>query len=166
MPIDFDNRHGLLTVNERSISARLRAVLRAEDRAEAEVSLSWVTDADIHDLNREWRGVDRPTDVLSFAFDEDDDLTMPVDVLGEIVVSLDAAARQAAMVREQLAAPEYDLQTETTFLCIHGLLHLLGYDHQEPAEAEVMEALERKYLAPVSKVNVHALDRSNHGLAE
>ncbi len=166
MPIDFDQRHPTQKVNQRALSARLRAVLRAEDRPEAEVSISWVGDAEIHELNREWRGVDRPTDVLSFAFDEDDDLDLPVDVLGEIVVSLDAAERQAALVRQQLGAPDYDLQCEATFLCIHGLLHLLGYDHQQPDEAEAMEALERKYLAPTSKVDVHALDRTDHGLPE
>lgn len=164
MPIDFDIRHPTLRVNQRQLGAVLRAVLKDQGRARAEVSVSCVEDAEIRALNAQWRGIDRVTDVLSFALDESEDDVLPMDVLGDIVVSLDTAQRQAEQVRTQLEAPTYGLQQEATFLCIHGILHLLGYDHQEAEDAGEMEGLERKYLAGVCSVDVHALDRSDHGL--
>lgn len=111
---------------------------------ETEVSISFVTDEAIHELNREWRGVDRPTDVLSFECDGYDD-DMPVlegeaFELGDIVVAPDVAEAQA---------PTFGLSFahEASLLVTHGLLHLCGYDHMEDAEALVMEARERELLS-------------------
>ncbi len=106
----------------------------------AEVSVMLTNDDAVHALNREYRGVDRPTNVLSFAAldDEDEPIVNPM-LLGDIVVAFETTEREAA---EQNKSPE-----EHFFhLIVHGVLHLIGYDHVEDADAEVMEALETKIM--------------------
>lgn len=127
------------------VASLAELVMRSEDVPEnAEVSISFVSDEDIHELNREWRGVDRPTDVLSFECDgAGEDMPAPacaVFELGDIVVAPDVAERQA---------PTYGLSfaDEVSLLVCHGLLHLCGYDHMEDGEAQVMESRERELLS-------------------
>lgn len=106
----------------------------------AEVSVMLTNDDAVHALNREYRGVDRPTNVLSFAAldDEDEPIVDPM-LLGDIVVAFETTEREAT---EQNKSPE-----EHFFhLIVHGVLHLIGYDHVEDADAEVMEALETKIM--------------------
>jgi probable rRNA maturation factor len=97
----------------------------------AEVSILITTDPEVHVLNREYRGKDRPTDVLSFSMREGGGLAG--DLLGDIVISIETAGRQA---REK----GWSLEEEVAFLLLHGLLHLLGYDHERDEDAEVMDA--------------------------
>lgn len=113
---------------------------------DVEVGVLWVDDAYIKTLNREYRGKDCPTDVLSFALqeqsgDEPEILDDPFRemVLGDIVISLETAQRQA----EEFG---HTLERETAFLLVHGMLHLLGYDHQEEAEQLKMRQEEEKIL--------------------
>ncbi|WP_249299211.1 rRNA maturation RNase YbeY [Feifania hominis] len=115
--------------------------LRAEGFPEpAEISVTFVDDEAIHELNLQARGVDRPTDVLSFPLLEWDgepdfeavrNRATGAVMLGDIVLSLERAAAQAQ---------EYghSFERETGFLCVHSMLHLLGYDHVEPDEEQVM----------------------------
>lgn len=167
MPVATDNRHPTLRVDRKRLNQHLRGALKQLGRAHAEVSVSLVDDAEIRALNKQWRGVDAVTDVLSFAFDETDSPDVGLDLLGDIVVSLDTAERQVAIVhganagRPELA--QYRLDEEVLFLATHGLLHLCGYDHQENATADAMEALERKLMASVTTLDVHGADRSEHG---
>ena len=121
-----------------------RFVIEHEGKPDTtEASVSFVTNEAIHELNREWRDVDRPTDVLSFECDGfDDDMPVLADEafeLGDIVIAPDVAEAQA---------PEYGLSFahEMSLLITHGLLHLCGYDHMEEDEALVMEARERDLL--------------------
>ena len=115
-------------------------VLGAFGLDEAELSIVLCDDAFIHPLNRDWRGKDRPTDVLSFAQREGEEADEDDPVLGDVVISLETAARQAA---ERGHGTAHELRV----LLIHGICHLLGYDHEEDEEAEEMEALERDLLA-------------------
>ncbi len=137
-----------------------RLVLEREDvPTTTEVSISFVDDDAIHELNRTWRGIDRPTDVLSFECDGAGD-DMPVIEgeafeLGDIVIAPDVAEAQA---------PTYGVSFahEVSLLVTHGLLHLCGYDHMEDAEAEEMEARERELLGefwgrPFKRSEVDAL---------
>lgn len=127
------------------IEALAAFVIEREDVPdEAEVSIGFVTDDEIHVLNREWRGVDRPTDVLSFECDGVDD-DMPTHdgeafELGDIIVAPDVAEAQA---------PSYGLSfaEEMSLLITHGLLHLCGYDHMEDDEARIMESREQELLS-------------------
>lgn len=167
MPVVTDNRHPTLRVDRKRLATHLRTALRHLGRLNAEVSVSLVTDEEIQSLNAEWRGVNAVTDVLSFALEEVDMPDVGVEMLGDIVVSLDTAARQVAIVhganahRPEIA--QYRLDEEVLFLATHGLLHLCGHDHQEAAEADAMEALERKLMAGVTSLDLHAADRSTHG---
>lgn len=94
----------------------------------------------IHNLNREYRGIDRPTDVITFALEDNKDfVTLDHRVLGDIYISLDKAIEQAK---------EYGhgLKREICFLAVHGFLHLLGYDHMKKEEEEVMFGLQEVIL--------------------
>jgi probable rRNA maturation factor len=107
-----------------------------------EVSVRFVDDATIHELNRTYRAVDRPTDVLSFAMLEGDESFPIVDeivMLGDIVVSVDTAKVQA---------DEYghSLERELAFLLVHGFLHLNGYDHQDDESEREMFGLQEDIL--------------------
>ncbi len=168
MPVATDNRHPNLRVDRKRLNQHLRTALKKLGRAHAEVSVSLVDDAEIRALNKQWRGVDTVTDVLSFAFDETDSPDVGVDILGDIVISLDTAERQVAIVHGANAGrPEmaqYRLDEEVLFLATHGLLHLCGHDHQETPEAEAMEAMERTLMASVTTLDLHAADRSEHGV--
>ncbi len=120
-----------LTLVRRDIDVLMSAV----GEADSSLSLSFVRDPEIRELNRLHRHKDTPTDVLSFPMEPDlDDVER---LIGDIVISLDTAARQAA-------AYDASLQTEVQRLLIHGILHLLGHDHMEADERAVMEAEERR----------------------
>lgn len=115
------------------VQADAEALLVAARCGECELSIVLCGDSWIRPLNREWRGKDDATDVLSFPQDD-------AVVLGDLVVSLDTARRQA----EERA---YSLRDEVRVLLVHGLLHLLGYDHETSAEdLEEMAAAERTLL--------------------
>ena len=119
----------------RSDGQRLLVVL---DEAPAELTVSLVDDAEIQHLNREYRGKDRPTDVLAFAMREGTRVGGDQVILGDVVISLDTAARQA---RRRNVPTDAEVRT----LLIHGVLHLLGYDHERSAaEARRMRAMERQ----------------------
>jgi rRNA maturation RNase YbeY len=115
---------------------RLLAALRLSD---AELSLLLVSDREMHRLNQAWRGKDRPTDVLAFAQAEGPG-GAPEGLLGDVVISVDTARRQAGERGHSLAGG-------ATRLLVHGLLHLLGYDHERSAaEARRMARKERRLL--------------------
>ncbi len=138
---------------------RLLAQLGVEDR---EVSIVLTDDEEIAELNSVYRQKSGPTDVLSFPQESPDivgfeGLPMP---LGDIVVSVPTAARQVGegcLPRiAQLVGPkragEWNLREEVTFLVIHGLLHLLGYDHMTEEEAREMEAKEASLLSTLLRL--------------
>jgi probable rRNA maturation factor len=108
---------------------------------EAEVSLLITDDAYICRLNRRYRGIPKPTDVLSFSMNEGERLVSGITgpVLGDIIISAERALAQAL---EYGHGPV----REMAFLTAHGMLHLLGYDHMEPREAAEMERLQEEIL--------------------
>lgn len=109
-------------------------MLEALGLPDAELSVVLCDDATIHALNRDHRGKDAPTDVLAFALREGPHAEFAGDLLGDVVVSLDTAARQAAARHRPVA-------DEVRFLLAHGLLHLLGHDH--PDEGSLRRMLAR-----------------------
>ena len=124
-----------------ALAARLgrsaRRLLRALDLRHGELSLLLVSDGEMRRLNRRWRGRDRPTDVLAFAQAEGPG-GAPDGMLGDVVISVDTARRQAAERGETLGR-------EAERLLVHGVLHLLGYDHERStAEARRMQRRERE----------------------
>jgi len=122
------------------VIADAEVVLRLLELNEAELSIVLCDDAFIHPLNLEYRGIDKPTDVLSFAMREGEEAFEEDPTLGDVVISIDTAQRQAD-------ERGHSLGRELRVLLVHGILHLLGYDHEEDAEAELMQAEELRLLA-------------------
>jgi probable rRNA maturation factor len=123
-------------VAETAITATLHCT-DAKLRAGTEISLLLCDDAVIRGLNRRWRGQDKPTNVLSFPAAAG---AADTPILGDIAIAFETMAREAAEEGKSLPA-------HFSHLTVHGLLHLLGYDHQSAAEAEMMEQTERESLA-------------------
>ncbi|MEZ5871431.1 MAG: rRNA maturation RNase YbeY [Nitratireductor sp.] len=106
----------------------------------AELSMVFTDDADMQVINREWRGMDKPTNVLSFPGEDIEPGESGGLVLGDIVLALETVRREA-----ELEAKAFDHHLR--HLVVHGLLHLFGYDHMNDEEARKMEDLERATLA-------------------
>jgi len=129
-------RAGVRISHVRDDAARLLRLLDLD----AELSVVLVDDAEMRTLNATYRHIDRPTDVLAFAMREGDGGGLHPDVLGDIAISVDTAARQAAARGAAVA-------DEVRVLLTHGLLHLVGYDHERsPAEARRMFGRQRALL--------------------
>ncbi len=119
---------------------RLAKLLRSSGFPDAELSVLFVGDRAMRTLNHEWRHIDRTTDVLSFSQREGRFAEIRPELLGDIVISVPRAERQA---REA----GHTLTREIERLLVHGLLHLLGYDHERgPAEAGRMRRRERQFM--------------------
>lgn len=109
-----------------------------EENEEAELVIRLVDEAESQQLNRDYRGRDRPTNVLSFAFEPPPGV--PSAHLGDLVICAPVVAREARQQRKPLL-------NHWAHMVVHGILHLRGFDHQVSAEAERMEARERRILA-------------------
>ena len=116
---------------------RSRAMLGAVGHRGSELSVALVDDREIRKLNGEWRGKKRSTDVLSFSLLEGEGSLHRGRLLGDVIISVETAARQAARRHR-------GLDEEIARLLIHGLLHILGHDHEDPDEAKVMRAEQRR----------------------
>jgi probable rRNA maturation factor len=114
----------------------------------AEISMLLCDDARIRVLNAQWRGIDKPTNVLSFPAADPDDLeTAPL--LGDIAIALETVVREAE-------AEQKAFRDHYTHLVVHGVLHLLGFDHEMDEEAEEMETTERRILAGLGIADPYA----------
>jgi probable rRNA maturation factor len=139
--VDVRTRGIRRAVDPRTIRRRAEKLLLALGLPDAELSILLCTDDLIAELNAEYRGIDRSTDVLSFPLDEAPDTGGGHRMLGDIVVSIDTARVQALRHRHRLL-------DELTFLLVHGLLHLIGYDHRTDADADRMDRRARELLVP------------------
>ena len=179
--VEIDDEVGQHILKHDEVERLVRAVLGGEECIEpCEVSVSFVDEDTIHRLNQEYRGIDRPTDVLSFNIDDpdeyeeaqldedfddedfdedeeadydenDEDDERAVFMLGDVIVCPSVVEAQAEGFGNTVA-------DEMRLLLTHGCLHLMGYDHEEAEEAEEMEALERRYLAGFASVPAEALN--------
>ena len=149
LQLAWNNEQEEIAISEELVSTLELLLQKAGDVegvSDGEVALTFVDDKQIHELNMEYRGIDRPTDVLSFAMneftdeeldivyelEEDEELQDMPEMLGDIIISVN---------RAQIQSEEYghSLEREIGFLFVHGFLHLLGYDHQDKeSEAEMM----------------------------
>ncbi|MBN9241294.1 MAG: rRNA maturation RNase YbeY [Mesorhizobium sp.] len=147
-PIDIDltveagewpGETALTTLVDRAVAATF-AELGSSRPGESELGVVFTDDARIRELNAGWRGKDKATNVLSFpAFPETKAGPLP-PMLGDIVLAAETVAAEAALEGKPL-------DNHISHLVVHGLLHLLGHDHETEAEAEEMETLERRILA-------------------
>jgi probable rRNA maturation factor len=136
-------------VSSGEVQGVAEVMLRALKLSRAELSVMLCDDATIHTLNRDYRRKDKPTDVLAFALREGKDGHLAGDTLGDVVISLETAQRQA---RERSIAT----RDEVRMLLAHGLLHLLGWDHRTDAEDRRMRAEVDRLLAAVVRSEVRA----------
>jgi probable rRNA maturation factor len=133
----LERRRDLPRVDRRRLRSRARRVLGALGQPRAELSIRLADDAEMRELNAAWRGRARPTDVLAFSLLEGEDAERRGALLGDVVLGVETAARQARRRRSSL-------DEELARLLIHGTLHLLGHDHQRVREARAMRAEERR----------------------
>ncbi len=134
-----------------AVELAANAALKHENAESRFLSVVLTTDENIHEYNREYRSVDRTTDVLSFPADEGDDLLAPPDgFLGDIMISIPRA-------REQAKALGHSTEREILFLTVHGVLHLLGYDHMRPEDEQIMLPVQRSI---VEGIELSAKNRS------
>lgn len=148
MELDFDSQiPGYEEYEDIYLSLLEKTFKHLKLSCQAILSVTFVNDEFIHQMNRDYRKVDRPTDVISFAFldnvsDRNEQLHGKGPVcLGDIYISVDRAKAQA----EEYG---HSLQRELSFLFVHGLLHLLGYDHMTKEDEEVMFKLQDEILPP------------------
>ena len=137
---------GVTVLAERAVGAAL--AVAADAPTDAEVSLVLCDDAFIRALNRTWRGKDQPTNVLSFPTDAPG--TGPA-LLGDIVVAYQTSAREADEEGRSLG-------DHLAHLIVHGMLHLLDYDHGDDGAADVMEGLESRALASIGIASPYAVE--------
>ena len=105
--------------------------LKREKLEQVEFNIIFVDINKIHEINKTYRGIDRPTDVISFALEDNMDIALDHRLLGDIYICLEKA-------HEQAIEYNHSYLRELSFLMIHGLLHLLGYDHMKPEEEKIM----------------------------
>jgi probable rRNA maturation factor len=138
----FDNRQDIMEIteaNEKAIETAVGTVLKAENHSgNYEVSVSFVSNEEIRELNRDYRNVDSETDVLSFPMDDDDEFD-GVIILGDIVLS-------TQRIIEQANEFGHSLEREMIYLTVHSMLHLLGYDHMITSEKEEMRQREKEIM--------------------
>jgi len=138
--LEVDNRHPGRRINRRFLRRVMLETLRSEDRAYGEVDLILLDDGEMRRYNREYHGEDFPTDHLGFQYDSPSGT-----VSGDLMVCLDACARQAAEYHEPF-------NRELARLAVHGILHLCGWRDGSPAQRRKMRAREDEQLDRLQKV--------------
>ena len=164
MIIYFENEQNKVELGEyieKRLHDALNVVAKLHDLTDdTEIDVTIVDDEAIHEINREYRGIDRPTDVISFALDDDlEDSDEPdlIDgpeehLLGDIIISAETAQRQA----DEFG---HGLEREILYLGVHSLLHLLGYDHMEPEDKKIMRTKEEEALRVLNISEEHFDER-------
>ena len=143
MEILIKNQQKITKVNQEKTKGIIKKILqhlKVDDRIE--ISVLFTDDKFIRLLNNKYRGIDKPTDVLSFSLQEGAVKSPEVEsdkLLGDIIISLETAQRQADTLN-------HSVEKELTVLMIHGLLHLTGYDHEEDKDYKIMREKEIEIL--------------------
>lgn len=129
---------GALAVDAERVAAVANLVLTSEGRSDTRLSVTLVDDAHIAELHQQYMGIPGPTDVLAFPLE--DDVPVPEPILGDVIVSVDTAAREA----KERGLPQ---EEELLRYVVHGTLHLLGYDDHEEEDRQRMHARQEALLS-------------------
>ena len=153
--IQVQNRQRAVKVPTAALKAAAERVVQALGAADRPASLVLVTDRAIQRLNRDFRGKDQPTNVLAFAEAEDADAALFEPALGDVIISVETARREAA---EKAGVDPADVSSAALldrliWLTVHGLLHLVGYDHRDDAEEARMEQRAEALLVEIHTAN-------------
>ncbi|MBE9537278.1 MAG: rRNA maturation RNase YbeY [Proteobacteria bacterium] len=144
MKVLLETRSRWKGIRKSEVARKARAILDLLGSSDAELSILLTGDEEIRQINADYRNIDRPTDVIAFAMREGDFGDLHEEILGDVVISIDTAKRQA----EERG---HSLWDELLFLLIHGILHLHAYDHEQGGEMMAeMEAKEREIAAKVA----------------
>ncbi len=147
MKIYIDNRQDKIEIDGNMVEALELAIkeslLLEKDFTNYEISLSIVDNEEIQDLNREYRNIDKETDVLSFPLDED---FGDIPLLGDIIIS----GGEKAL--EQSIEYGHSLIREMTYLTVHSMFHLMGYDHMEDEEKKIMREKEERVMEKLNEI--------------
>lgn len=138
MDITIENEYGYKE-DYSYLEPVISIALKEENVSHAVFSIVFVSEKRIQEINREYRGINRVTDVISFAFEEADGVCPDYRFLGEIYICI-------PRMEEQAKEYGHSVKRELSFLTIHGLLHLLGYDHMTPEEEKVMFTRQEEIL--------------------
>lgn len=132
MDIQIQNHQAIYEVDSAKFKKHIQKIMRELGHDEVELSILIVDDAKIRKLNRQYRNIDAATDVLSFPQNAGEEAEFISHMLGDVVISVEMAQRQAA-------EHQFSVEQELVLLLIHGTLHLLGYDHERSSkEGEIM----------------------------
>jgi probable rRNA maturation factor len=129
MNLHIQNNQRKIKIDRRKIRSTIFKILKILDCADKEISLSFIDDEKIKQLNKQYLGKDRATNVLSFSLQEEEYGNINPQILGDIVISVETAQKDAIQGNLTIAQ-------EIDFLIIHGLLHLLGYNHKNTTKKE------------------------------
>lgn len=141
MTIYVQNRQRAVAIHTAVVKRRAQQIMAYLGCTDQELSVVFGSDRLLQELNRTYRHQDRPTNVLAFPQGPTDVGELATPMLGDVIISLPTAAREARAYGQALEA-------RVVYLLLHGLLHLLGYDHERSAaQRRCMEALERQVLA-------------------
>ncbi|ABA88482.2 protein of unknown function UPF0054 [Syntrophotalea carbinolica DSM 2380] len=142
--IHIENRQKNQKIAVETLEKVAQRILNDSECPDAELSLLIVDDIEIQQINRDYLQRDKPTNVISFAMQEGEDVGLHPGLLGDVIISADTAARDA---REA----DLPFESELYFLLLHGVLHLLGYDHERGTEEDArrMEAREAELFARI-----------------
>lgn len=140
------SKHNIITTHRlKKITQNvLKLILEEKGRTTVEVSIVFVDDGEMRNLNRNYRGINKSTDVLAFPMNEGRFASINPDLMGDIVISVPRAQLQSE-------THEHSLERELTTLLIHGLLHLFGYDHGTDKEEAAMKEMEVEYMMLVEE---------------
>ncbi|MBU3912001.1 MAG: rRNA maturation RNase YbeY [Candidatus Omnitrophica bacterium] len=142
MIVDVRNLQVKVKIDEREIKKCAAAVLEAMGERGSELSILLVSDSRIRGMNRKYRDRDSRTDVLAFSMRSGKGVSKDSPILGDVVVSVETAKREAVKRKIQV-------KKEICLYVIHGILHLLGYDDQAPADRKKMKAKEERLLKTI-----------------
>ena len=145
MKLQIENSQNKIKIDKRKIRSTVLKVLKILDCADKEISLSFVDDENIKHLNKQYLGKDTATNVLSFSLQEGEYGDINPQILGDIIVSVETAQRDALYGKLNIAR-------EIDFLLIHGILHLLGYNHENTTKKE-SNKMQQKEKELFNKIN-------------
>ena len=147
MKILATNRQIKIDIDLLRAEHSLGKILRALENEDREISLTFVDDAGITGINKQYLDRDYPTNVIAFSMNEGEFGDINPHILGDIIISTETAVRDAK-------AGDLSLEDEIDYLMIHGVLHLLGYDHESPGEAEEMKEKEKEIFFTLKEYHI------------
>jgi probable rRNA maturation factor len=137
MKLQIENSQSKIKIDKRIIRSKVIKILKTLDCADKEISLSFVDDEKIKQLNKQYLGKDKATNVLSFSLLEGEYGNINPQILGDVIISVETAQRDALYGK-------LTVDQEIDFLIIHGILHLLGYNHENTTEKEIKKMRQKE----------------------